>query len=400
MSISFKPFYWLDINKTEIWLARLSGEGKVLSGVNFLLGVFHFEEGAPAERTYLIRRSPGCGGNIPRKMSEDGWKTVCGNKNNYAASYDGKSGLTPSCKGYRLRISILKFICAIVVCYVVGFLGGITASYLDRHSLPAGDERYIASFGDFFERTYSEYIIHFLLLALGAAGIAVTMRSGHIYDSMSGIEDAIDFTIPRENFLYTKEQEKQMIKEKKLIAKTKFAWFYSPDKAEEYVENMEAQGWNFYRFDKFGKTFYFLKGEKRKVRFVVDYQNYISDEYLQSNIEAGWKLQFKSHSKITGYVIWLKEYEGDEPPEFYSDGDSMLKYARRTALTYVCCFLPCIAIMAYLLSDIFLGGGEPDNFDYFVTGLYGAVICEYIVLLWLSVSFYFRVRKKYDNSKG
>lgn len=401
MSISFKPFYWLDISKTEKWLSRLSSEGKQLSGMNFLFGIFSFSEGNSEEKTYLIRRSPGCEGNIPQKMREDGWKSVCGSKNNYAACYDGKNDLTPSCKGYRLRSSILKTICALVVCYAVGFLGGAAASYFDRRSLPEDSERYIASFSDFFKRAYAEYLIHFLLIAAGAAGIAATVRSGHIYDSMSGIEDAIDFTIPRENFLYTRKEEKRMIKEKKLIAKNKPAWFYSPDKAEKYVEDMEAEGWNFYRFDKMGKTFYFLKGEKRKVRFVVDYQNYISDEYLQSNIECGWKLQFKSHSKITGYVIWLKEYEGDEPPEFYSDGESMLNYARRTALTYLCCFLPCIALMVYLLFDIFLSGREPDNFDYFIIGLYGAVICEYIIFLWLSLSFYFRVRKKYsNNNKG
>lgn len=400
MGAAFKPFYWINIAKTEKYLSESSRNGRHLAGLNFLTGVFKFTEGEPAEKTYIIRRSRGCGGSAPRKMLSEGWSVICGNKNNYAAVFDGKSDTVPSCKDYRLQVSILKMLFAFVMCYTIGFMLGMTAACIDRRSLPEDDPKYVSSVGEYAKDHFTNICLHLLLTAASAAGIAVTVKSGRAYDSMSGIEGSIDFTIPRGNFIYTKEEEKRLKKEKKLIAKTKLGWFYSPDKAEIFVEDMEAKGWNFYRFDKFGKTFYFIKGEKRKVRFVVDYQNYISDEYLQSNIECGWKLQFKSATKITGYVIWLKEYDGDEPPEFYSDGESMVKYARRTAVTYILCFIPLILFAAYvIIREFFAGDIEIDTFDYFLIGLYVTVICEYVIFLSMSVGFYLRTKKKYQKYK-
>ncbi len=387
------PFYWLDINKTQKKLSDLSEEGKFLENMNFFIGSFTFSEGEPSKKTYIIRRNRGCGGNAPRKLLSEGWKTVCGNKNNYAAVFDGESDVTPSVTGYRRLISAFKMAALFIMCFTGGvFLGG-SAAFLDRMALPPTDEKYIASLGDYLSLVWGlKAIIIAAAFVLSAAAMVVLMRRSKAYDKLGGVESSIDFTIPKENFIYTKEEEKKLKKEKKLIARTRLGWFYSPDRAEKYVEKMELEGWNFYRFDKLGKTFFFIKGAPRKIKFVVDYQNDITDEYLLSNMECGWKLQFKSATKIGGYIIWLREYDGDEEPEFYSDGESMLRRARVIAVTYSAIFLPMIVLCIKMLTLIAAG-----DMGAFIAVIYVVLTLELAVFWYFSISFYFRTKKKFKG---
>ncbi len=391
----FKPFYWLDIVKTEKRLSDMSMSGKHLKSMNFILGTFEFENGEPCRKTYIIRRSPKCRGNAPKKLISEGWETVCGNKNNYAAVCDGESDTCPSFRGYRRTISIGKIICFFILCFGVGMLSGMAAAFSSRSELPEDNEKYIGSFSEFAEKNASDYIMGGVLIALAAAVGAVLIRSGSKYDKLTGDEYDLKFTIPAGNFTYTKEQEKQMLKNKTMIAKVKPGWFYSPDKGEGYVEQMERDGWNFYRFDKIGVTFYFVKGTPRKVKFVVDYQDDISDEYLSVNREAGWKLQFKSVTKVGGYIMWLKEYDGEEP-EFFSDSESMRKRSKQLAVLYGVTFSYVIIAYAALACLMVKNSGFDKSIPVIV--MCGMISFEYGLFGMKSISYYFRMREKYKEN--
>jgi hypothetical protein len=61
-------------------------------------------------------------------------------------------------------------------------------------------------------------------------------------------------------------------KQGQLIKKTKIGWFYSPDIAEKWLEKMEEEGYNLVSMSNLGNSFYFVKGEAKKVKYHVDFQ--------------------------------------------------------------------------------------------------------------------------------
>lgn len=398
----YRPFYWLDIVKTQDMLSQMSEKGLILEDVNFVLGTFKFKKGEPQKNTYLIRRSSGCRGNVPRKLLSSGWEKLGkGSRNNWCAVYHGtpEADDAPSFGSYLTLLSVSKILCFFVMCFVFGTVWGMSMAFEGRSELPPDHEKYIADVSDYWVRVIKEdavqNIIYLTALVISIILMIVFTKATKRYEKLNGKSVDIDFTIPKENFTYTKAEEKKLIKEKRMIAKSKPGWFYSPDKAEEYVEKMEREGWNFYRFDKMGTTFYFIKGEPRNVRFIVDYQDEISDEYLNMNIEDGWKLQFKSIARVGGYIVWLKECENGEE-DIYTDRESLLSRAKKLALIYGLVFIPVVVIYTMLI--ILLNKEQmAAGFNLYMIVIFIVVIVEYGIFAGKSIGYYLRIRKKYNR---
>lgn len=398
----FKPLYWLNVNKTQDILAKKSMEGKKLSKMNFKLGIFKFEDCQPNERTYLIRRSKKCNGKAPRKLLDSGWTNVCGNKNNYVAYYEGKSDEEPSYDGYLTALSIRKIVLLSIVLYAVGFFCGVTIALFDRMSRSPDDEKYVSSVTKFISEGKMAMLfgIHIGLIISGILLLIMLSKSSKRYSKILDNTCEMNFTVPVENFKYTKEEEKKLIKEKKMLAVRKMGWFYSPDKGEAYIEKMERQGWNFYRFDKLGTVFYFIKGEPRNVKFVVDYQDNITDDYLQMCKDSGWLLQFKSISKVGGYIMWLKAYENDEEtPKFYSESSTILNHMKKLAFIYSICYGTNMLLFATFVFNYITGmSSMPSALSVAIIVSFSIVIVEFGFLSFLSVKSYLRIKKKLSGN--
>ena len=69
----------------------------------------------------------------------------------------------------------------------------------------------------------------------------------------------------------------------------------------------------------------FKKGESRKIRYCLDYQSRIDDNYFELFKEDGWKLV---DNKIGPRFIWRKSYE-DEKPHIYTDTKSLIERNNR-----------------------------------------------------------------------
>jgi hypothetical protein len=138
-----------------------------------------------------------------------------------------------------------------------------------------------------------------------------------------------------------RKTERALGKEGKLIKKIKLAWMYAPDKVEEWLEDMEMQGYNLFRMNRFGNSFYFIKGEPRTIKYCVDYQNFVNDSYFEIHKTNGWEMIFTNRSTLTKYTLWRKEYT-DEKPELYSDKIHILKHARKQCLLYCILYIPLV----------------------------------------------------------
>jgi hypothetical protein len=105
---------------------------------------------------------------------------------------------------------------------------------------------------------------------------------------------------------------------------TKWWWGWNPEKIEDWLEQMEAEGWHLYNATGIGVRFHFVKEEPRQVRYCADYQGNISPEYKRIFQDAGWELVFSN----IGWYIWRMEYSG-ERPNIYTDIDSIIDRNKR-----------------------------------------------------------------------
>lgn len=102
-----------------------------------------------------------------------------------------------------------------------------------------------------------------------------------------------------------------------------FFWFgWSPERLERWLEESAMQGWHLIGADRFLNRFHFERGPSKRVRYAIDYQHTEpSDEYWTLFEDAGWQRVVEG----LGYYIWRTEYEGAEPPEIFSDLDSLIQ---------------------------------------------------------------------------
>lgn len=380
----FIPFWFWDVTVTEKKLAALHSLGYHLTAFSPLSGMFTFEEGEKSNVIYRICRLKNCGGEAPKGVAANGWVSVCGSRNFYIAyNPDTETQNIPSYKFWQTanRVSILVIM--FVFCYLLGYLSGFGGSAVEGG-------RYVLENPGFVFAAAAEIILLILIICSWKANKNLSKKSADL-----GLKGFVK-TIPQENFIYSKEEEKQMLKSGQMIKRNPLGWFYAPDTAEKMVEEMARKGWKFYRFDEMGVTFYFIKSEPCNIKFVVDYQGEASDDYYLQGKDDGWKLEFTSIMRTMCFVVWSKEYsEEEECPEFYTDGTTMLKRAQRMAFTLGIPMLIFAVIAAVFI--VILGIKDPEMI--WIVPIYLLVIVEFVYFSSKTIGFYLRMRKKHNQNK-
>ena len=161
---------------------------------------------------------------------------------------------------------------------------------------------------------------------------------------------------------------------------------------------MEANGFNLVRMSNLGNSFYFIKGESKKVKYHVDFQVTKSASYLAINEENGWKLFFTSLTKYFAITVWSQEYEIDIP-EFYSNIEDEMSHAKKFMLTYASIYIP-LGILYALMTFLFgytLWSITPEF------GIDGALIIVPIIFLLSAILYFyysFKVIRYYYRIKG
>lgn len=381
----FIPFWFWNVTVTEKKLSELHSKGYQLTAFSPLSGIFTFEEGKKSNVIYRICRLKNCGGKAPKGVADNGWVSVCGSKNFYIAyNPDTETKNIPSYKFWQTanRVSILLIV--FVFCYFLGFLMGFGGSSVERG-------RFVLEKPEFVSAAVLEILLLILLLSGWKANKNLSKTNTDL-----GLKGFVK-TIPQENFVYSKEEEKQMLKSGEMIKKVPFGWFYAPDTAEKMVEEMAQKGWKFYRFDEMGLTFYFIKSQPCKLKFVVDYQSEASDDYYLQGKDDGWKLEFTSIMRTMCFVVWSKEYsEEDECPEFYTDNTTMLKRARRMAFTLG---IPMLLFAIFALAFcVILSIYDPELI--WLVPIYLLFVVEFIFFGSKATGFYLRMRKKHNQNNS
>ena len=388
----FFPLWYVDIIKTEQKLSRLSEKGLHMTGLSYFMGIFSFEKGKDRRERYRICPAKGCGGEPPKGLAAGGWEKVCGGKNYYVVKNpDPDAENVPSYSKWKTYNRVSLYAAFMLFCFVLGLLSSFIMNALE--ALDAGE----------LSLTSSDIIAFFLILTVGLLPMIrlfISNRRLAKTDTDLELKGKVIKTIPEENFLYTPKEEKQMLKDGRMMKKFPIGWFYSPDRAEEMVEKLAAEGWKFYRFNQLGTVFYFVKSEPCKLKIVVDYQNEAKDEYFLNGKDDGWKLEFTSVSRLQCFVVWSKEYEGDEAPEFYSDGETKLKHARRMAYTFGTMLTLFAFMMIFSLSIMAIDFmTESMAMFVYIVLLFMLVMVECGVFASRAIGYYIRTKRIYNNKK-
>ncbi len=401
----FRPFWSYDILKTEAWLNKMSLNGYHLKHINFISRIFVFEKDKSMNIRYHICYEKSFNGQLSAQMVNAGWECLLTNSRFCVLRTTCENPTaTPSYENILERNRKIKLVVGIIlliiiclqlpmllifgIVFLIVLTGNFTVEYSE--SLENAPQAIDVILGT---------LIPFAVL-LSISWLVYTffkLRASNKYiETNYSVMPNLSFTIPTAG-LMSKIDEKLLIKSKKMIRKGKLAWFYAPDKAEHWLEEMELKGYNLYRMSKTGSSFYFIKGAPRKMKYAVDYQNKTGPSYFAFNTECGWKLVFTSLSRSQAITVWSHEYIEDENiPEFYSDDQSKIKHAKRFALTYSLCFLPaCILYIAIIIIELYTSNGN--TIPWATLLIFTLLVIESVAFAFTTIFYYFRVKKKLET---
>ncbi len=377
------PFWKMDVAKTEQKLAKFAEKGLLLNG--FRGNRFTFEKGEPAKLKYRIYFEKKCGGEVPKRILEKGWEKIAGSKHYYIVCTSADSQEAgPSTKNWVSYYRKLQIIYFFVISFISGMLISEISSVIDTPS----EERPMAA------------VILFLIVI--AMFLALLLRIHHSNKKLSADNPnsvKFDFTIPKENLVYTKEEEKAMLKSGEMMKKTKPFWICAPDKTAAMIEKYAMEGWRFYRFSKLADELFFVKAEPCHMKFVVDFLHEITNEYITLTREDGWKLEFTSIVRMDAYCIWSKTYaDGEDEPEIYSDRESAENankiYLKKMILPALICTIIMIAVPVSLGIMFALWERTPNIVDICFAVLCLIFVVQYGIFSVLSLGYYKRMKNK------
>jgi len=384
-----RPFWSLDVMKTETWLSKMAVDGYRLEKINFITREFVFETDEQKTIQYRICRHKAGVSATSKSLIKSQW---------YSAFTKGKwSILANENEAFELKIfpsreSILKR--NRILKYSIGIP---LAYYAFTMTLPMA----LIIYGFFFPENFSSHFepgskISLTVMLLFICSLLYIFVRLIRSDKRLRMENGSDLETPKT--ILDRKTERALGKEGKLIKKIKLAWMYAPDKVEEWLEDMEMQGYSLFRMNRFGNSFYFIKGEPRTIKYCVDYQNFVNDSYFEIHKTNGWEMIFTNRSTLTKYTLWRKEYT-DEKPELYTDKIHILKHARKQCLLYCILYIPLIVIyIALIVLNVKIFSVYPDRPFFWPTPIIFTLLSIELGYFTLkSLGYYLRIRKRINN---
>ena len=383
----FRPFWSFDVVKTEKWLSEMHAGGYALKKVHFASRLFVFEKVQPAQIFYRIVFDKHTEGTAEIVIQDGAYDPVCCSKKFYILrTNQAAPAMSPSYDGFLRRNKTIGMVLGYVLLF---FIFSYLPLALITGIMLAGSPSEITN-----EPFYFLGLPIFLLWFIPFIWIFLKLRkTNRELEKRCGDTLDLSFTLPKDT-LISKNEINRLSKSGQLIKRTKIAWQYAPDKIEIWLEKMAQNGYHLIKLSKLGVSFYFLKGEPRKSKFHIDYQNKTDPAYFNLNKESGWKLFFTSLSRFQNLSVWGQEYK-EEPPMFYSDRESQIKHARNFALTYSLFFYPVCILLAFTVirNLILLNKISLEWMFVLNTVLFIILILELGFFATRTVLYYFRVKK-------
>jgi hypothetical protein len=355
MRIKWRLFWSYDVIKTQQWLSDQSNKGLILVGFNPILRIFKFDKTNQQSNQYMIiydKKSNSC----PDRFLEDHDYLEITNSKNYYILKQLKENpeIYPSYEALLNKNAKLKYIVGNILLFV-SFIYFMVFTMILSSILSGNFSVEWGGWGG-WDSPNTIYTAQEIILGIIQAMIFYSIlliilfspfwmiytyfklnKANKALEKLCGNTKTIKFTIPTDAII-DKNTLSIYKKQGQIIKKTKIGWFYSPDIAEKWLEKMEAEGLNLLSMSNLGNSFYFIKGEPKKVKFHVDFQIKKNVNYLSINEENGWKLFFTSLTRYFAISVWSKEYDIDLP-KFYSNIEDEGSHAKKFMITYASIYI-------------------------------------------------------------
>ncbi|GAA0437449.1 hypothetical protein GCM10008983_12870 [Lentibacillus halophilus] len=376
---TIRPFWSYDIAKTEKWLGEMAAHGYHFIRLRTQKRQFVFEKGEPKDVTFRIQYDKNT--ELPAALENDGWHLVWQHRKwqilrNDQPAYNIR--MFPIRDGLMKRNKVLMYVFGSIFLYHIFTL--LMPLLINGLVLMTGGSIHVVG-SPFWAIT-----IAYLIVVWGLVPYSFIK----LYRSLKRLQHSHTETQNRETFFTTTGR---------IVTKWKFGWNYAPDKLEQWLRDMEEDGYNLTRISMAGLRFHFQEGEARKVSYCVDYQNSHRPSYFDMHKQAGWQLMYTSDVVLAKWAIWAKEYQTEEaPPTLYSDRTHMLKHAKRIMITYMALFGPVVLMfIGLIMTDINLVQTDGMDISWLQMGIFSLLIMEYSFLMVKSWLYYRRIKRRVDE---
>ncbi len=411
MAKRFRPFWNYDILHTERWLAEMDQKGYALTDVHFATRTFVFEEGAGGRSSYRIAYDKTAGGQLPQSLAEAGWQIVSHNRRFYML----KNDRTPiseylSYRGVLKRNESIALVLGAILLVLLIIVLPILLIFAPEMAYEGGP--FVISFEvDFVPVTISAMPFWITGAIFSLAGVWMTVACFTLIGVNSRIRPFCPLPMPtvvyrqapHDTMCMSAKQERALRRERKLIVRRKWFWFYAPDKLETWLEGMEQKGYNLYRINEWGTRFYFLKGTPRRIKIAVDQHISAGGDYYTFHSDCGWQLVHTRHGAPSSNVsasIWYRLCdEGEASPEFYSDRESQLAFAKKHTKRVLWAFIPTVVMVALFGAEHFwlLRDEETVLMDWWFYLILLGELVFIVSFLVRTLLYYRRMKKKVEN---
>lgn len=113
-------------------------------------------------------------------------------------------------------------------------------------------------------------------------------------------------------------------------------WSYNIIETEEWLAELSAQGWEFVKFNRFTRVFYFRKSEPKTYTFRIGYDKVQNDQLPKALLSEGWVMQFQDHH----WFVMINEKPNDDikikPARENIIGKNREYYNMHTLFLYYC----------------------------------------------------------------
>lgn len=403
---AFKPFWSFNIKNIENWLNEKALKGYILKDVNPFLNLFTFEKRESIDINYRISYEKKGTTELQPSLVKNGWYKVC-NKGRWFFLANEKNmediKATPSREPLLNRFKIVSTILSIIATYfstvtfmmmivlvpmAVSYLLGIGdikfINELHKNKIPDIKTSYF-TMKDILDCIKLLFIIAVLIYPI------TKLRKN---EKQLKLDLDPDYLEIEKEYKYKNET-----KEKLDLIEKRGPRVLEPDKLEEWLESMEARGFNLEKINKGGgNKFYFSKGTPRKIRYILDFQNDPKASYYEILKQDEWNLVYTVGSLPVKWGLWSKEYI-DERPNIYTDKREAVSNVKKMVLTYSIFYLPIIALLCYYVTKILLLLSKDisrtmELFPY-MFGITSILVLPLVIFIYLYskvIKFYFRVK--------
>ncbi|AIY04610.1 hypothetical protein Plano_0645 [Planococcus sp. PAMC 21323] len=385
----YRPFWSYDVEKTETWLSQMAKDGHIFEKLDRWTRCFYFNEGDAELRFYQIAYDKFKSPTLSSTLLNDGWE-MAALAGKWQVSTNSQS--IESIKKFPTRDGVIKHNQRITYLFygLLFYLLAVLAAPISlAFSYLFMGEAVVVEESPYWILTYLFFAIVIGLVILGIYSIIKITKTNKKMSEPLVVEPI------QTNTSVEKQRKRELKHSGRRVTKIRFAWMYSPDKLETWLESMEQRGFNLVRVNPIGMIFHFSKGKPRRIAYKVDYQRQPPASYFNIHQEAGWSNCFNSISNLEKWTIWSQEYTQDQGrPQLYSDNSTRINQAKKMVLTYTTFFLPFTLLYLYFLFNSF--NQKTELSQWLSWGTFAFILCitiygSLLVKLW---TYYMRLKKQ------